>query len=197
MSGVTPLIKIENIVATVTLDQGLDLGAIARSIPNVEYDPEEFPGLVLRLDNPKLTALVFSTGKMVITGAKSTQMLIKGFKRILRLFYKHGILIAGKPRVQIQNVVASANLNAEVNLEIAAEQLDNVMYEPEQFPGLIYKMNEPRVVLLIFSSGKMVITGAKSEEEVAQAVKNIHAKLSFIGALREIVEEELTSEDIF
>ncbi len=197
MSGVTPLIKIENIVATVTLDQGLDLGAIARSIPNVEYDPEEFPGLVLRLDNPKLTALVFSTGKMVITGAKSTQMLIKGFKRILRLFYKHGILITGKPRVQIQNVVASANLNAEVNLEIAAEQLDNVMYEPEQFPGLIYKMNEPRVVLLIFSSGKMVITGAKSEEEVAQAVKNIYAKLSYIGALREMVEEELASEDIF
>jgi len=191
------LIRIENIVATVTLDQGLDLGAIARSIPNVEYDPEEFPGLVLRLDNPKLTALVFSTGKMVITGAKSTQMLIKGFKRILRLFYKHGILITGKPRVQIQNVVASANLNAEVNLEIAAEQLDNVMYEPEQFPGLIYKMDDPKVVLLIFSSGKMVITGAKSEEEVAQAVKNIYEKLKSIGALREIVIEELESEDVF
>jgi transcription initiation factor TFIID TATA-box-binding protein len=197
MSGITPLIKVENIVATVTLDQGLDLGAIARSIPNVEYDPEEFPGLVLRLDNPKLTALVFSTGKMVITGAKSTQMLIKGFKRILRLFYKHGILITGKPRVQIQNVVASANLNAEVNLEIAAEQLDNVMYEPEQFPGLIYKMNDPKVVLLIFSSGKMVITGAKSEEEVAQAVRNIHEKLKSIGALREIVVEELESEEVF
>jgi transcription initiation factor TFIID TATA-box-binding protein len=197
MSGITPLIKVENIVATVTLDQGLDLGAIARSIPNVEYDPEEFPGLVLRLDNPKLTALVFSTGKMVITGAKSTQMLIKGFKRILRLFYKHGILITGKPRVQIQNVVASANLNAEVNLEIAAEQLDNVMYEPEQFPGLIYKMNDPKVVLLIFSSGKMVITGAKSEEEVAQAVRNIYEKLKSIGALREIVVEELESEDVF
>jgi transcription initiation factor TFIID TATA-box-binding protein len=197
MSGITPLIKVENIVATVTLDQGLDLGAIARSIPNVEYDPEEFPGLVLRLDNPKLTALVFSTGKMVITGAKSTQMLIKGFKRILRLFYKHGILITGKPRVQIQNVVASANLNAEVNLEIAAEQLDNVMYEPEQFPGLIYKMNDPKVVLLIFSSGKMVITGAKSEEEVAQAVRNIYEKLKSIGALREIVVEELESEEVF
>jgi transcription initiation factor TFIID TATA-box-binding protein len=197
MSGITPLIRIENIVATVTLDQGLDLGAIARSIPNVEYDPEEFPGLVLRLDNPKLTALVFSTGKMVITGAKSTQMLIKGFKKILRLFYKHGILITGKPRVQIQNVVASANLNAEVNLEIAAEQLDNVMYEPEQFPGLIYKMDDPKVVLLIFSSGKMVITGAKSEEEVAQAVKNIYEKLKSIGALREIVVEELESEDVF
>jgi transcription initiation factor TFIID TATA-box-binding protein len=113
------------------------------------------------------------------------------------LFYKHGILITGKPRVQIQNVVASANLNAEVNLEIAAEQLDNVMYEPEQFPGLIYKMDDPKVVLLIFSSGKMVITGAKSEEEVAQAVKNIYEKLKSIGALREIVVEELESEDVF
>ena len=186
-------IKIENIVATVTLDQGLDLGAIARSIPNVEYDPEEFPGLVLRLDNPKLTALVFGTGKMVITGAKKTDMLIKGFKRILRLLYKHGILVGGRPRIQIQNVVASANLNAEVNLEIAAEYLDNVMYEPEQFPGLIHKMDNPRVVLLIFSSGKMVITGAKSEEEVVQAVQNIYNKLAEIGALREASEEEFSS----
>ncbi len=189
MSKVTPLIKIENIVATATLDQGLDLNAIARSIPNVEYDPEEFPGLVLRLDNPKLTALVFGTGKMVITGAKKTESLIKGFKRILRLFYRHGIIVTGKPRIQIQNVVASANLNTEVNLEIAAEYLDNVMYEPEQFPGLIHKMNDPRVVLLIFSSGKMVITGAKSEEEVVQAVQNIHRKLEDVGALRKIVEE--------
>jgi transcription initiation factor TFIID TATA-box-binding protein len=196
MSRVTPLIKIENIVATVTLDQTLDLGAIARSIPNVEYDPEEFPGLVLRLDNPKLTALVFGTGKMVITGAKRTDMLIKGFKRILRLFYKHGIIVTGKPRIQIQNVVASANLNAEVNLEIAAEYLDNVMYEPEQFPGLIHKMNNPRVVLLIFSSGKMVITGAKSEEEVVQAVQSIYRKLAEIGSLREVTEEEISSEEI-
>lgn len=195
MSQVTPLIKIENIVATVTLDQGLDLGAIARSIPNVEYDPEEFPGLVLRLDNPKLTALVFGTGKMVITGAKRTDMLIKGFKRILRLFYKHGIIVTGKPRIQIQNVVASANLNAEVNLEIAAEYLDNVMYEPEQFPGLIHKMSHPRVVLLIFSSGKMVITGAKSEEEVVLAVQTIHKELARIGALREVTEE-ISAEEI-
>ena len=183
---VKPIIKIENIVATVTLDQTLDLHAIARSVPNVEYDPEEFPGLILRLENPKLTALVFNSGKMVVTGAKSTQTLIKGFKKIIRLFVRHGIIIVGKPKIQIQNIVASANLGVEVDLEKAAYLLPNTMYEPEQFPGLIHRMDDPKVVLLIFSSGKMVITGAKSEEDVQRAVENIFKKLKELSCIREI-----------
>ncbi len=183
---IKPVIKIENIVATVTLDQTLDLNAIARSVPNVEYDPEEFPGLILRLENPKLTALVFNSGKMVVTGAKSTQTLIKGFKKIIRLFVRHGIIIVGKPKIQIQNIVASANLGVEVDLENAAYLLPNTMYEPEQFPGLIHRMNDPKVVLLIFSSGKMVITGAKSEEDVQRAVENIYKELEKLGCIREV-----------
>ncbi len=183
---IKPITKIENIVATVTLDQTLDLHAIARSVPNIEYDPEEFPGLIFRLDNPRLTALIFNSGKMVVTGAKSTQMLIKGFKRIIRIFVRHGIIIVGKPKIQIQNIVASANLNVEVNLEKAAFELPNTMYEPEQFPGLIHRMSDPKVVLLIFSSGKMVITGAKSEEDVQRAVLNIYKKLEELGCIREV-----------
>lgn len=183
---IKPITKIENIVATVTLDQTLDLHAIARSVPNIEYDPEEFPGLIFRLDNPRLTALIFNSGKMVVTGAKSTQMLIKGFKRIIRIFVRHGIIIVGKPKIQIQNIVASANLNVEVNLEKAAFELSNAMYEPEQFPGLIHRMSDPKVVLLIFSSGKMVITGAKSEEDVQRAVLNIYKKLEELGCIRKV-----------
>ncbi len=183
---IKPITKIENIVATVTLDQTLDLHAIARSVPNIEYDPEEFPGLILRLDSPRLTALIFNSGKMVVTGAKSTQMLIKGFKRIIRIFVRHGIIIVGKPKIQIQNIVASANLNVEVDLEKAAYLLPNTMYEPEQFPGLIHRMDDPKVVLLIFSSGKMVITGAKSEEDVQRAVYNIYRKLKELDCIREI-----------
>jgi len=184
--GLNPLIRIENIVATVSLEQELDLNLIGRNVPNIEYEPDEFPGLIMRLEGPRLTALIFNSGKMVVTGAKSTQELIKGFKKIIKTLTKYGIIIIGKPKIQIQNIVASANLNAEVNLEKAAYLLKNTMYEPEQFPGLIHRMDDPRVVLLIFSSGKMVITGAKSEEEVYRAVNNIYENLKEISCIREI-----------
>jgi transcription initiation factor TFIID TATA-box-binding protein len=179
-----PVVNIENIVATVSLDQTLDLRMIERSILTVEYNPEQFPGLVYRLDSPKVTALIFKSGKMVVTGAKSTRDLIEAVKKIVRNLKKHGIPIHGRSKVQIQNIVASANLNVCVDLERAALTLENSMYEPEQFPGLIHRMDEPRVVLLIFSSGKMVITGAKREEEVYEAVKRIYEKLKRVRAIR-------------
>ncbi|WP_070807817.1 TATA-box-binding protein [Pyrodictium occultum] len=179
-----PTANIENIVATVSLDQTLDLNLIERSILTVEYNPEQFPGLVYRLDSPKVTALIFKSGKMVVTGAKSTRDLIEAVKKIVRNLKKHGIQIYGRPKVQIQNIVASANLNVCVDLERAALTLENSMYEPEQFPGLIHRMDEPRVVLLIFSSGKMVITGAKREEEVYEAVNKIYEKLKKLRAIR-------------
>ncbi len=193
-----PSIKIENIVATVTLDQTLDLYAIERSIPTVEYNPDQFPGLIFRLDSPKVTALIFKSGKMVVTGAKSTAELIRAVKKIIRTLRKKGIVITGKPKIQIQNIVASANLYVEVNLEKAAFLLEDNMYEPEQFPGLIYRMSNPQVVLLIFSSGKMVITGAKSEDEVREAVYKIYKKLEDLGCIRRHImsEEELLSEEI-
>ncbi len=193
-----PSIKIENIVATVTLDQTLDLYAIERSIPTVEYNPDQFPGLIFRLDSPKVTALIFKSGKMVVTGAKSTAELIRAVKKIIRTLRKKGIVITGKPKIQIQNIVASANLYVEVNLEKAAFLLEDNMYEPEQFPGLIYRMSNPQVVLLIFSSGKMVITGAKSEDEVREAVYKIYKKLKDLGCIRRhiIPEEEFLSEEI-
>ncbi len=185
-----PSIKIENIVATVTLDQTLDLYAIERSIPTVEYNPDQFPGLIFRLDSPKVTALIFKSGKMVVTGAKSTLELIRAVKKIIRTLRKKGIVITGKPKIQIQNIVASANLYVEVNLEKAAFLLEDNMYEPEQFPGLIYRMSDPQVVLLIFSSGKMVITGAKSEDEVREAVYKIYQKLKELGCIRRHIREE-------
>jgi transcription initiation factor TFIID TATA-box-binding protein len=112
------------------------------------------------------------------------------------MFLKSGVLISGKPRIQIQNIVASANLGMEVLLEKAAYLLENTMYEPEQFPGLIYRLVDPKVVLLIFSSGKMVITGAKSEEEVEKAVNHTYKTLLDLNCLKKIErsEEELERE---
>ncbi|WP_126451327.1 TATA-box-binding protein [Sulfodiicoccus acidiphilus] len=183
------MINIENIVATVTLEQGLDLYAMERSVPNVEYDPDQFPGLIYRLESPKVTSLIFKSGKMVVTGAKSTDELIKAAKKIIRSLKRAGISITGKSKIQIQNIVASANLHLHVNLDKAAFLLENNMYEPEQFPGLIYRMDDPRVVVLIFSSGKMVITGAKREEEVYRAVKRIYDKLVELECVKQVEEE--------
>ncbi|MDT7888389.1 MAG: TATA-box-binding protein [Desulfurococcales archaeon] len=188
--------RIENIVATVIFEHQLDLDLIEQGVSNIEYNPDQFPGLILRLDSPKVTALIFRSGKMVVTGAKKTSDLIKAVKKILRMFLKSGVSISGKPRIQIQNIVASANLGMEVLLEKAAYLLENTMYEPEQFPGLIYRLVDPKVVLLIFSSGKMVITGAKSEEEVEKAVNHTYKTLLDLNCLKKIErsEEELERE---
>lgn len=179
-----PTYNIENIVATVILQNNLDLNLIETRIPDVEYNPDQFPGLVYRMQQPKVTALIFKSGKMVVTGAKSVMELIQAVKKILRTLIEKGIPIQGRPQIQIQNIVASANLHVFVDLERAAEVLENNMYEPEQFPGLIYRMRKPRVVLLIFSSGKMVITGAKREEEVKDAVFTIYKILKERGCIR-------------
>lgn len=178
-----PQLKIENIVATVMVNNELDLNLIETKIPEVDYNPDQFPGLVYRLDHPKVTVLIFKSGRMVITGAKSVQELIHVVKKILKTFREKGIEIRGKPQIQIQNIVASANLKVMIDLETAAMMLDNSLYEPEQFPGLIYRMNEPRVVMLIFSSGKMVITGAKREQEVIEAIKKVARQLKESGAI--------------
>lgn len=185
--------RIENIVATVILEHDLDLEQIEMRIPSITYKPDQFPGLIFRIDKPKGTALIFKSGKMVVTGTKSTQQLIEAVKRIIKILMRHGIEIRGKPRIQIQNIVAGGDIYAYVNLEKAAYYLEDSMYEPEQFPGLIHRMRDPRVVLLIFSSGKMVITGAKEEGEVERAVNNIARLLwqhgCIVGVRRE--EEEL------
>jgi len=190
-----PTIKIENIVATVSIDQNIDLEEIERKLSNVEYEPEQFPGLIFRLEKPRVTALIFKSGKMVITGAKSTEELIRAVKTIFAILRKYNIVEKVRPRIQIQNIVASANLNVDVNLEKAAFLLENSMYEPEQFPGLIYRLEEPRVVLLLFSSGKMVVTGAKKEEEVKRAVEKVYQKLEELECIRK-PDEDLTEEEL-
>jgi len=170
-------VNVENVVATATLDQKLDLLAIMKVFRNVEYSPKKFPGLVFRLKKPKTTTLIFRTGKMVCTGAKSEKMARSAVEKVVRELKDKGIFIMGKPETVIQNVVATANLHGNVDLEAAADVLDNVMYEPEQFPGLIYRMGDPKVVILVFASGKLVCTGGKSAMMVDVAVAKLHGIL--------------------
>ena len=170
-------ISIVNVVATASLDQTLDLLTIMKTFMNVEYRPKRFPGLVFRLKRPKTTTLIFSTGKMVCTGAKSEKQARSAVRKVVRELKNNGIIILNSPQIEIQNMVASANLHGKVDLEAAADIMDNVMYEPEQFPGLIYRMVDPKVVILIFASGKLVCTGGKSAEMVDVAVVKLHGIL--------------------
>ena len=151
-------INIENVVASVTLKQRIDLNAIVRVFPGVEYRPERFPGLVYRLKKPKTATLIFSTGKMVCTGAKSERQARKAVFKVVDELKRDGIVILGRPEITIQNIVASAGLGGHIDLERVVYGLKKTMYEPEQFPGLIYRMDEPKVVILIFASGKLVCT---------------------------------------
>lgn len=178
-----PSHRIENIVATVILEQPLNTELIMDKLRDLIYQPDKFPGLVFRIEKPKATALIFRSGKMVVTGTKSMNMLIDVVKKIIKYLNRAGINIVSKPKTQIQNIVASGDIGARVNLEEAAYILEDCIYEPEQFPGLIHKMRDPHVVLLIFSSGKMVLTGAKEEKEVALAVSKITNKLYEAGCL--------------
>jgi len=173
----TRFINIENVVATAALHQNIDLNSIVRIFPGVEYRPEQFPGLVYHLRKPKATTLIFSSGKMVCTGAKSERQARKAVMKVVDELKGNGIVIRGEPEIQIQNMVASVGLGGRIDLEKATYSLKRTMYEPEQFPGLIYRMDDPKVVILIFSSGKMVCTGAKKEREVHRAVTKLQETL--------------------
>ncbi len=168
-----PLIHIQNIVASASLNQTLDLNLIVEKFPLTEYRPKVFPGLVFRLKKPKTATLIFETGKMVCTGAKSEKTARQAVNKVARELKKHGIPIKNKPVIKIQNIVASAELGGEIDLESVVYKLRRVMYEPEQFPGAVYRMEDPKVVFLIFSAGKLVCVGAKKEQEVYDAVNKL------------------------
>lgn len=173
MAKIKPSICIQNIVASASLNQTISLNLIVEKFPHVEYRPKVFPGLVFRLKKPKTATLIFETGKMVCTGAKSEKAARKAVNKVARELRKHGISITNKPVVQIQNIVASAALGGEIDLESVVYKLRKVMYEPEQFPGAVYRMDDPRVVFLIFSAGKLVCVGAKKEQDVYDAVNKL------------------------
>ena len=172
-----PIISIVNVVASATIDQRLDLNDITKKFPDVEWNPKLFPGAVFRLKSPKTATLLFRTGKMVCTGAKSEEMARKAVKKVVQLLRKGKIKIKNEATVTIQNIVASINLGGTVHLEDAARRLPRSMYEPEQFPGLIHRMIDPKTVILIFSSGKLVCTGARTEKDVYRSVNNLHSLL--------------------
>ena len=169
-----PQISIVNVVASVIINQELNLAEIMKKFPNAEYEPDQFPGLVFRLDNPRTAILIFRTGKMVCTGATSEKLSIKAVDIVVQNLKKAKIKIKNKPRITIQNIVSSINLGGSVSIEHAARILPRSIYEPEQFPGMIHRLLEPKTVILIFASGKLICAGARNEEEMHRSVNQIH-----------------------
>ena len=171
--------NIQNIVASTSLEQELDLNAIEEALDGAVYNPKQFPGLVYRLKDPKTATLLFKSGKVVCTGAKTVEKVKIAIDKVKEDLKKANIYITIEPKIEVQNMVATSDLEQEINLNTVAITLglEKVEYEPEQFPGLVYRLDDPKVVVLLFSSGKMVCAGAKVPEDVVRAVDKIAAEL--------------------
>lgn len=166
-------IKVVNIVVSSSLNHAIPLEKMASTLSNTEYNPEQFPGLVIRIKDPKTSALIFSSGKIVCTGARSMDKVEESIKKIIKSLEKINIKITIKPVISIQNIVASGSVGMDLNLNTLAMKLDNTEYEPEQFPGLVYKIPSAKATFLLFSNGKVVCTGTKSEQEVHAALDKL------------------------
>jgi transcription initiation factor TFIID TATA-box-binding protein len=166
-------IKVVNIVVSASLGHDIPLEKMAATLSNTEYNPEQFPGLVIRIKDPKTSALIFSSGKIVCTGARTMTNVHESIKKIIKSLEKINVKIKEFPEVKIQNIVAAGSVGMDLNLNTLAMKLDNTEYEPEQFPGLVYKLPEKKATFLLFSNGKVVCTGTKSEEEVHVALDKL------------------------
>ena len=177
-------LKIENVVASTKLSDSLDLVSLAAQIPGAEYNKKRFPGVVLRMQDPKIAALVFGSGKVVLTGAKSIPSLADGLAALVKMMKDLNVDITDNPTYNIQNIVTSADLGARINLNKIAMSLtlDKIEYEPEQFPGLVYRIKDPKIVALLFSSGKIILTGGKNLTDVKKGLDVLEASIKDVLA---------------
>ena len=175
-----PTFKIENIVASAALGAELDLYAIAKASVDVDYEPEQFPGAIYKIKEPKVALLLFKNGKIICTGAKTEADIKRAIDMVIKVVRKY-ILTEKKlakrfklhTEFRIENIVASADLGVELDLYAIAKASADVDYEPEQFPGAIYKIKEPKVALLLFKNGKIICTGAKTEADIKKAIDQV------------------------
>jgi transcription initiation factor TFIID TATA-box-binding protein len=175
-------LKIENIVASGIIAESIDLVDFSEKTRNCELNKKRFPGAVYRIADPKIACLIFSSGKIVITGVRNEKALADGLALVIRALQDAGIKPLKEPRIAITNMVCSYNLGRYINLNKLTVTLnvENVEYEPEQFPGLVYRIADPKIVVLIFSSGKIILTGGKTLEDVKKGLDVLEKKLESI-----------------
>ncbi|KAK3306700.1 uncharacterized protein B0T15DRAFT_492232 [Chaetomium strumarium] len=172
-----PLPQIQNVVATCNLDCRLDLAVIAQHARNVEYNREKFHALIMRIREPRTTTLVFASGRLVVTGAKSAGLARLAARRHARAIQKCGFRTSFRD-FAVQNFVGSVSCGFHIRLEgLARRAYQSCTHEPELFPGLVFTMMKPKLKCLVFTTGKVVFTGAKSEDQVYEAFANLYPLL--------------------
>jgi transcription initiation factor TFIID TATA-box-binding protein len=176
-------ITVENIIAYAKVADELDIYKISEKVPGFMYDPTEFLGLTLKLEKPNVAILLLPNGKVICTGAKKIEDIEFSIKEVVNKIKSIGIKIKSKTELEIQNIVASLDLNKELNLSLIAKELmlEDTSYEPDHFPGIIYKIDDTGAVLLISSTGKIVCVGVKNLEDATKAIEMMKEKISSIG----------------
>lgn len=174
---------VENIVASAQVSNGFDIEILSEKMPGGSYNPDEFDGLTMKFDQPKVAVLVLSTGKLICTGGKSIEETNIAIEKGVKKIKDAGVGTKKSYNVMVENVIVSTDLKKALNLEHASKSLPlkNVDYKPKDFPGLIYRTDGE--VILLFSSGRAVCTGAESIDEASEALKRIEEKLTSIGVL--------------
>ena len=175
----TATVEIQNVVATSAIEQEVNLESVVMDLRGSEYDPGEFPGLIYRLDGSDATVLLFRSGNLTATGAASRKAARAAIGRFLDDLRALGLDVPAEPTVDVQNIVATADLSQSLNLSAIAIGLglEHTEYEPEQFPGLVYRLDDPDVVVLLFGSGKCVITGGNHREVIERALDAVTTSL--------------------
>jgi transcription initiation factor TFIID TATA-box-binding protein len=175
-------LKIENIVASGVVAESIDLVKFSENAGNCELNKKRFPGAVYRIPDPKIACLIFSSGRIVLTGIRNHKALTDGLAIVIKSLKKVGIEPLKEPKVAITNMVCSYNLGKYININklTVTLNLENIEYEPEQFPGLVYRIKDPKIVVLIFSSGKIILTGGRNLEDVRKGLEILEAKLASV-----------------
>jgi transcription initiation factor TFIID TATA-box-binding protein len=175
-------LKIENIVASGAIADFIDLAEVAKKVDHCELNTKRFPGAVFRIEDPKSASLIFSSGKVVLTGIRNKEALDTGLAIIVRSLKEAGVETYEKPRVVVTNIVCSYDIGKYINLNrvVITLNLENIEYEPEQFPGLVYRIHDPKIVALLFSSGKIILTGGKTIEDIKRGLDLLEQKLESI-----------------
>ena len=178
-------IKVENVVANARIADELDLNYIESQLEDAVFTKKKFPGLVYRTKDPKSAFLIFRSGKLVCTGSKTEEGVRKVMDKLSADLRGIGVEVVEHPEFKVQNIVASASVGRELNLGaiVVGLELEGMEYEPEVFPGLVYRIKEPKSAILIFSSGRLVITGGKTIEDCEKSVDVLLDKLREIGLL--------------
>ncbi|KAE8890866.1 hypothetical protein PF005_g4623 [Phytophthora fragariae] len=170
-------VKIMNVVGTVDLKTPLDLKTIALHARNAEYNPKRFSAVIMRLRDPKTTALIFGSGKIVITGGTSEECCRLAARKFTRVIQKLNFP-AQFTEFKVRNVMGTCDIRFPIRLEgLLNDHARFSSYEPELFPGLIYKLVEPKLTLLIFVSGKIVLCGARDSNHLHQAIDKMYPVL--------------------